>query len=110
MSSSDFSPISFQGINGKECEDFISAIHKHAFAEGRDDDPQWMLRFARSRLEGQALRWYSRLEASAKGDWDLFLQALFDSYPSNQGAQERESIATPTWLDPVSNMAQPKIS
>ncbi|KAG9002721.1 hypothetical protein FRB90_011322 [Tulasnella sp. 427] len=40
-----------------------------------------MLLFARSRLRNAALRWFAKLDASVKNDWDLFVQTMFDQYP-----------------------------
>ncbi|KIO22567.1 hypothetical protein M407DRAFT_27964 [Tulasnella calospora MUT 4182] len=55
-----------------------------------------MLRFAKTRLRGRALRWYSRLDQAIKKDWDLFVQALFDQYPLVE-APDDGAIATPIW-------------
>ncbi|KAG9028034.1 hypothetical protein FS837_004006 [Tulasnella sp. UAMH 9824] len=67
--------------DGKECEAFVVAIQDFAFSKGWDEDHSWMLRFAKTRLRGKALRWYTRLDTSIKKDWDLFVRALFDQYP-----------------------------
>ncbi|KIO18921.1 hypothetical protein M407DRAFT_31429 [Tulasnella calospora MUT 4182] len=55
-----------------------------------------MLRFAKTRLRGRALRWYARLDQAIKKDWDLFVQALFDQYPLVE-APDDGAIATPIW-------------
>ncbi|KAG8945268.1 hypothetical protein FRC04_001108, partial [Tulasnella sp. 424] len=90
--------IVFKGTDGNECEAFVVAIQDFAFAKGLDEDHQWMLRFARTRLRGKALRWYATLDPAIKKDWDLFVQALFDQYPlaDEPGVVEAE-IATPVW-------------
>lgn len=86
----------FNGTDGKECEAFIVAIHEFAFSKGCDDDHQWLLRFAKTRLRGEALRWWAKLDPSIKKDWDLFIQALFDEYPSI-GAPDIDRNVTPVW-------------
>ncbi|KIO22564.1 hypothetical protein M407DRAFT_117177 [Tulasnella calospora MUT 4182] len=77
--------IIFEGANGNECEAFVVAVRDLAFAKGMDEDHHWMLRFATTRLRGKALRWHAGLESSIKEDWNLFVQALFDQYPSAEG-------------------------
>ncbi|KIO22568.1 hypothetical protein M407DRAFT_27965 [Tulasnella calospora MUT 4182] len=86
----------FKGTNGKECEAFVAAIQEFAFSKGRDEDHQWLLRFAKSRLRGKALRWWAKLDPSIKKDWDLFVEALFDQYPSIEGP-ETDGNVTPVW-------------
>lgn len=92
--------IIFRGTDGNECEAFVVAIRDLAFAKGMDEDYRWMLRFATTRLRGKALRWHARLEPSIKQDWDLFVQALFDQYPSNEEPAGPE-ISTPVWCGNV---------
>ncbi|KIO22562.1 hypothetical protein M407DRAFT_117164 [Tulasnella calospora MUT 4182] len=88
--------IVFNGADGKECEAFVVAIQEFAFSKGSDEDHQWMLRFAKTRLRGKALRWYAKLDQSIRKDWDLFVQALFDQYPLVE-APDDGAIATPVW-------------
>ncbi|KAG8996052.1 hypothetical protein FRB90_012834 [Tulasnella sp. 427] len=76
--------VTLQGTDGSECEAFVVAIQENAFTTGQDDDPHWMMRFGRTRLRGKALRWYATLEKSVKGDWDCFVQALFEQYPHDE--------------------------
>ncbi|KAG9025294.1 hypothetical protein FS837_004973 [Tulasnella sp. UAMH 9824] len=90
------SDIIFRGTDGNECEAFIVAIRNLAFAKGKDEDPNWMLRYATTRLRHKALRWHARLDPAAKKDWDLFVQALFDEYPLIE-EREEGGIATPVW-------------
>ncbi|KAG8938001.1 hypothetical protein FRC00_003875 [Tulasnella sp. 408] len=88
--------IIFRGIDGNECESFIVAIRDLAFAKGKDEDPNWMLRYATTRLRGQALRWHVRLDPSIQKDWYLFTQALFEEYPFVEEGDEG-GVATPAW-------------
>lgn len=55
-----------------------------------------MLRYATTRLRHKALRWHARLDPSARKDWDLSVQALFDEYPLIE-EREEGGIATPIW-------------
>ncbi|KAG8990255.1 hypothetical protein FRB90_001842 [Tulasnella sp. 427] len=88
--------IVLQGNSGGECEAFVVAIQEYAFATGQDDDPQWMMRFARTRLRGKALRWYAHLDPSMKKDWELFVQAMFDQYPFDEQPMESD-VRTSVW-------------
>lgn len=106
--------ITFTGTNGNECEAFIVAIRDLAFAQGRDEDHHWMLRFATTRLRGKALRWHARLEPSIKQDWDLFVQALFEEYSFVEESGGLE-IATPvrsatTFSSGLSTISLPTIT
>ncbi|KAG9037517.1 hypothetical protein FS837_001429, partial [Tulasnella sp. UAMH 9824] len=88
--------ITFRGTDGNECEAFIVAIRDIAFAKGKDEDYNWMLRYATTRLRGKALRWHAKLDLSVQQSWHLLVQALFEEYPS---VEERDGggIATPVW-------------
>ncbi|KAG8930831.1 hypothetical protein FRC01_002216 [Tulasnella sp. 417] len=88
--------IVFRGNDGNECEAFVVAIRDLAFAKGKDEDSNWMLRYAATRLRHKALRWHAKLDPSIRKDWDLFVQALFEEYPL---VEERDEggIATPVW-------------
>ncbi|KAG8933555.1 hypothetical protein FRC01_008298 [Tulasnella sp. 417] len=88
--------ILFRGIDGNECEAFVVAIRYLACAKGKDEDPNWMLRYATTGLRGKALRWHAKLDPSIRKDWDLFVQALFEAYPFVEEGCEAE-IATPVW-------------
>ncbi|KAG8996051.1 hypothetical protein FRB90_012833 [Tulasnella sp. 427] len=88
--------IVLQGSSGGECEAFVVAIQEYAFATGQDDDPHWMMRCARTRLRGKALRWYAHLDPPVKKDWELFVQAMFDQYPLDDQPVEGD-VRTPVW-------------
>ncbi|KAG8933553.1 hypothetical protein FRC01_008296 [Tulasnella sp. 417] len=90
------SEVVFQGINGNECEAFVTGIRELAFAKGKEEDSHWMLHYATIRLRGKALRWHAKLDPSVKKDWDLFVQALFEAYPFVEERLDAE-IATPVW-------------
>lgn len=88
--------IVFRGTDGNECEDFIAALRDLAFVKGKDEDPNWMLRYATTRLRGKAMRWHSKLDPSVRRDWDLFVQALFEEYPFVE-ERDQSGIVTPVW-------------
>ncbi|KIO31371.1 hypothetical protein M407DRAFT_19743 [Tulasnella calospora MUT 4182] len=88
--------IIFRGIDGNECEAFVVAIRDLAFAKDKDEDPNWMLRYATTRLRHKALRWHAKLEPSIRKDWDLFVQALFEEYCLVE-EQDESGMPTPVW-------------
>lgn len=92
--SSDFATASliFRGINGLECEHFISAVRKHAFAEGRYDDFGWTAAFAATCFVGDALRWHAELDFQIQADWRFLQQAMFKQYPP---PETRRCVSTP---------------
>lgn len=73
--------IVFNGIDGNECEAFISAVRDLAWARGRERDYFWMLNLATTRLRGNALRWHAKLDRNIQEDWHSFIRALFEEYP-----------------------------
>lgn len=88
--------IILRGTDGNECEAFVAAIQELAFVRRKDDDPHWMLRYARTRLRGKAMRWYAKLDPSIRNDWNLFVQAMFEEYLYVE-ERDRDGIATPVW-------------
>lgn len=70
-----------EGIDGSECESFITAIHMRAHEEEWINDEKRLLYFAVSRLRKKALRWYATLDSADRSDWGRFMQALFAKYP-----------------------------
>ncbi|KIO31352.1 hypothetical protein M407DRAFT_19729 [Tulasnella calospora MUT 4182] len=88
--------IIFRGNDGTECEEFVVAIRDIAFAKGKDEDHSWMVRYATTRLRGNALRWHAKLDLSVQQSWYLFVQALFEEYPV-AGERDGGGIVTPVW-------------
>lgn len=81
--------IAFRGWNGRECEDFIQAIHKAAYAAGKLRDDPWMADLAVPCLSGRALRYYDGLEPDVKGNWSLLRSALLARYPPPDEEEEQ---------------------
>ncbi|KAG9047180.1 hypothetical protein FS837_002872 [Tulasnella sp. UAMH 9824] len=76
----DSEELSFRGKDATECEEFIAAILKHAFARGKQRDDQWMADFAATCLANDALRWWSGLDEEVQGSWKLLRRAMFSKY------------------------------
>ncbi|KAG8937220.1 hypothetical protein FRC00_007044 [Tulasnella sp. 408] len=72
--------IAFRGRDGHECEEFVQAIHKAAYAAGKLRDDAWMADLAVTCLSGKALRYYDGLEPEVKRDWSLLRPALVARY------------------------------
>ncbi|KAG8899824.1 hypothetical protein FRC00_000869 [Tulasnella sp. 408] len=73
--------IAFEGNDGRECEDFVAAVHEAAFNGGWMDDEKQLLHFTITRLRRRALRWYATLDPADRSEWSRFLRALFAQYP-----------------------------
>lgn len=73
--------IFFSGSDGLEAEKFIRAVRKAAFAQQKLDDSKWMAQFASICLEGDALRWHTKLDNATKNEWPLLEAALLQQYP-----------------------------
>ncbi|KAG8937579.1 hypothetical protein FRC00_003742 [Tulasnella sp. 408] len=82
--------IVFRGRDGQECEDFIRAIHKAAYAAGKLRDDAWMADVAVTCLSGRALRSYLTLEPEVKRDWSLLSLALLERYPPPDDDEEMQ--------------------
>ncbi|KAG8899491.1 hypothetical protein FRC00_001355 [Tulasnella sp. 408] len=80
MSTNGPDHIEFQGKDLKECERFIAAVNKHAHAEGKFWDNQWIAEFVAIRLTGDALIWWSLLDEETQGSWRLLRQAMISRF------------------------------
>lgn len=83
----DLSPTSkevdpvFNGSDGAEAEDFVTAVRRRAFAEGRQRDQAWMADYAATCLKGNAVRWFQALDREVREDWELLSRALLERWP-----------------------------
>lgn len=75
-------PERFEGTDSEECEEFIFALKKHIFEQGKDQDDAWVARYASTLMAGHALRWYEELEDDVQGSWKRLKQALLKDFPS----------------------------
>ncbi|KAG8943837.1 hypothetical protein FRC04_002460 [Tulasnella sp. 424] len=70
----------FRGTDAKECEEFIAAVVKHAYNQGKLRDDEWIADFAASCFVHDALRWWSWLDEETQGSWKMLRQAMFSRY------------------------------
>ncbi|KAG8936368.1 hypothetical protein FRC00_008900 [Tulasnella sp. 408] len=80
MSTNGLDHLEFQGKNLKECEHFIAAVNKHAQADGKFWDDQWIAEFVAIRLTGDALIWWSLLEKETQCSWPLLRKAMISRF------------------------------
>lgn len=66
----------FDGSNAADCERFILAVKRRAFAEGKQNDDLWVAQYANTCISGPALRWYERLDDDVQASWKLLRWAL----------------------------------
>ncbi|KAG8930553.1 hypothetical protein FRC01_002630, partial [Tulasnella sp. 417] len=85
-------PLEFTGKDSKECERFISAVLKHAFAQGMQRDDAWIADFVATCLAEDALRWWLGLDEVTQGSWKLLRRAMALKYqPLFSGASGEEA-------------------
>ncbi|KAG9022830.1 hypothetical protein FS837_006126, partial [Tulasnella sp. UAMH 9824] len=75
-----------------ECEEFITAIVKHTFAQGKQRDDQWVADFAATCMAYDATRWWSALDEEVQGSWRLLRRAMISRYrPMFNGGSGEEA-------------------
>ncbi|KAG8894843.1 hypothetical protein FRB99_000952, partial [Tulasnella sp. 403] len=67
--------------NDSECEDFVEAVRRFAFDQGKQHDNQWIVDLVHKSLVGDALRWHVTLPQEVQNDWYLLQQALMAQFP-----------------------------
>ncbi|KAG8899846.1 hypothetical protein FRC00_000817, partial [Tulasnella sp. 408] len=84
--------LQFRGKDAQECEEFISAIIKHAHGQGKLRDDDWIADLVPTCLTHDALRWWSGLDKGTRGSWDRLREAMFSRYqPTFQGKSGEEA-------------------
>ncbi|KAG9033820.1 hypothetical protein FS837_002327 [Tulasnella sp. UAMH 9824] len=82
MDGKEFDQLEFRGQNATECKNFIAALLKIAFAQGKQRDDQWVADFAATCMSDDALVWWSALDEEVQGSWKLLRQAMLSEYGS----------------------------
>ncbi|KAG8949499.1 hypothetical protein FRC00_008110, partial [Tulasnella sp. 408] len=83
---------SFNGVDGLTCHEFIQAIRKQAFSEGKSQDSRWMAEIASLQFSGPALEWFEELDDTTQADWGLLKRAILRQYvPSSHQAVIRDA-------------------
>ncbi|KAG8988336.1 hypothetical protein FRB90_002819 [Tulasnella sp. 427] len=92
MSGEPLSSLMFEGRHAVECEDFIGAVQRYTFAQGKPVDDRWVAQFASSCFTRDALRWWSNLDDEVQSSWKLLRKAMLDRYqPLFQGTSGEEA-------------------
>ncbi|KAG8900194.1 hypothetical protein FRC00_013997, partial [Tulasnella sp. 408] len=58
------SVFTFTGKDKNECREFVREIRLRASEEGKNNDPEWMIRIASPCFAGDALEWHASLSAA----------------------------------------------
>ncbi|KAG9020817.1 hypothetical protein FS837_007873, partial [Tulasnella sp. UAMH 9824] len=88
----DSPTLEFSGKDSDECENFIAAVMRLAFAQGKQRDDAWIADFVASRLTKDALRWWIKLDEETQTSWKLLRRAMDLKYlPSFQGGSGEEA-------------------
>lgn len=75
------SVFTFTGKDKNECQDFVREIRLRATEEGRDNDPEWMIRLASPCFAGDALGWHASLPLDVQTNWRRLEKAILIDYP-----------------------------
>lgn len=73
--------MTFAGPSATECEAFVHFVITRAHFQNKSEDNEWITKFVRPRLLGEALRWYCLLPTETKKNWELLAAALLREYP-----------------------------
>ncbi|KIO19584.1 hypothetical protein M407DRAFT_30775 [Tulasnella calospora MUT 4182] len=85
----------FKGNSWEECDDFILAIHKRAFWEGKQRDSGWMADFAATNFSRKARLWHSRLPEDVRHDWSKLEIALLERWSPPEDDDEPQIEPNP---------------
>ncbi|KAG9024818.1 hypothetical protein FRB95_010986 [Tulasnella sp. JGI-2019a] len=84
--------LSFSGGPSEHMLLFVQAVHRFAFAHGRQKDDVWMADYAYGCLSGEVLEWFEDLDPDVKQDWSRLRQAMVTKFrqsklvPTTSGA------------------------
>jgi len=102
-------PPIFNGIDGKECEAFISGAEQRILDYGKEGDDKWIAREIPKSFAGAALRWFATIDEQKKADWNLLKQAMFARWPASDQsdpAPRNSSISAAPGATPSSAAAE----
>ncbi|KIO27971.1 hypothetical protein M407DRAFT_6982 [Tulasnella calospora MUT 4182] len=68
----------FNGVDGLRCHEFIQAVRRCAFNEGKSRDDAWIADRAALCFSGPALMWFEELDDDVQRDWKLLREAFRD--------------------------------
>ncbi|KAG8919377.1 hypothetical protein FRC01_001315, partial [Tulasnella sp. 417] len=63
------------------CDEFLRAVRKVAFGQGKHEDPEWIAGYVSTCFVGKALRWYEELDEDTQDDWKQLRKALLERFP-----------------------------
>ncbi|KAG9033338.1 hypothetical protein FS837_002489 [Tulasnella sp. UAMH 9824] len=73
--------MTFKGESESECQEFVSQIRQRAFAEGKENDSEWMVRLAFPCFLGKALKWHASLPIDVQNSWKCLERAILLDFP-----------------------------
>ncbi|KAG8973222.1 hypothetical protein FRB90_009975 [Tulasnella sp. 427] len=87
----------FNGHDADECRQFIQAVRRFGFQQGRQHDDGYMADYAVTCFQGSALDWQMDLDEETNGSWRLLQKALKEKYLT---PNSRERTAGPSGRQP----------
>ncbi|KAG8966547.1 hypothetical protein FRC05_002620 [Tulasnella sp. 425] len=93
--SGEHNELDFTGESAEKAESFVQAVHRRAFAAGRQKENAWIAEFACTCFSKKALRWYDTLDAETQNDWKLLRRAILGEYTASPPAPATVPSAAP---------------
>ncbi|KAG8878521.1 hypothetical protein FRB97_002431 [Tulasnella sp. 331] len=72
--------LTFEGTAGENVTQFLQAVNRVAFAQGRQRDQQWLSDYLVTCLAGDALVWYLKLDESTRCDFYMLSIAMIEQF------------------------------
>lgn len=105
----------FSGNPGEDVTEFVRNLQKAAFTRGLRPDSEWIAHYTSILLGGDALIWWSALEADLLNDWPRLREALLGRFAATRtraAPPPPAAIAPPptSWLGRNNAHAGPRLA
>ncbi|KAG8995596.1 hypothetical protein FRB94_003533 [Tulasnella sp. JGI-2019a] len=86
--------LSFSGGSSENVLLFAQAVHRFAFAHGRQKDGVWIADYAYGCLSDEALDWFEDLDPDVRQDWSSLRPAMITKFRRNRFVPTAPAAAT----------------
>lgn len=102
--------ITFSGLPGESPTKFVQSVQRIGFSQGKVRDDGWLAGFVTTCFEGDALCWYSDLDAEIQESWEKLKIELLRRYGSSAGRLPSTSMLKPGVSNkPVTRSSSPHL-
>lgn len=88
--------VTFKGIPGESASAFTLSVQRIAFRQGRGWDDAWLVDYASTCFEDEALYWYLEQNEESRSSWRNLRSNLLSRYPPSAAAGVTSRIITPS--------------